>query len=188
MAGATEHGFAEEPLPRAVALDADFVISVLNEAEDYHRHCLRFATRLSASGTAIVCSPVLRLEVLHGWQKAINAGGITVELLQQRPLVPDPVHIRGLLLQFGEDALSSFLASFKQYEVRLSAPLFAETREIMARYGLKPMDACFLAAAVRIGVTDIVSLDSDFRKVDGIHLWNDHVPARRQAARRRQRS
>jgi predicted nucleic acid-binding protein len=188
MPNATEHAFTDEPLPSAVALDADFLINVLNEAEEYHKPCLQFATRLAAADTTVICSPVLRLEVLRGWQKAATSGGITIDLLQQKLLIPDPIHLRRLLLHFGDDALSSFLAPFRQYEVRLSARLFVETREVMANYGLKPMDACFLAAAERVEVQDIVSLDSDFRRVDGIHLWNDNIPAKRQAARRRKRS
>lgn len=184
MAEATERSFLEGPLPKAVALDADFVISVLNKGEQFHQECLSFAERLSRSRAAIVYSPLLRLEFLHGWFKAINTGGVTVNLLQQRPLLRDAAHVRELLLKFGDDALTSFLNQFDQYEVRLTVRLHNEVGRAMAEHRLRPMDACLVAAARRTQVNHIVSLDRDFQRVDGIDLWNNHIPSKRKAARR----
>ena len=54
MAPATDHNFREEPLPQAVVLDADFVVNVLHEGEEYHKDCLRFAVRLLRDNVSVV--------------------------------------------------------------------------------------------------------------------------------------
>lgn len=184
MAPAIEHLFSEEPLPAAVVLDADFVVSVLHEGEEFHADCLRFATRLFEEGVPIIYCQLLRLEFLSGWQAAIKRRGIPLDLMREarRSQRSRPDHER--LYRLGDRYLASFLQMFDRYEVRLSARLQDLARRFMAEYGLKPMDACLVASAVRAGVSDIASLDRDFRPVDDIHLWNDHIPTRRRAARR----
>ena len=57
--------------------------------------------------------------------------------------------------------------------------------KLMGRYNLGSHDACLAAIAFHTDVLDIVSLDKDFQRVDGIHLWNNDIPGRRRAGRRR---
>ena len=188
MTPAIEHGFLEEPLPEAVVLDADFVISVLHEGEEYHQNCVDFAARLFEEDVPVVHSQLLRLEFMSAWQKVVRRHGVPETILPwQGRLLTDPLEERSALYKLGDEFLSDFLSLFERYEVRLSARLQDRSRSLMATYNLKPMDACLVACAFQTEVVHIASLDADLRKVDGLHLWNDHIPAKRQARRRARR-
>ncbi len=184
MAAATEHRFSEEPLPQAVVLDADFVVNVLHEREEFHKDCTVFASRLFDENVPIVYTQLLRLEFMSGWQKAVTRGGIPANMLRDLN-VSDPGDDLVRLYKLGDEYLSVFLSLYGRYEVRLSARLQDQARRYMAEYNLRPMDACLVASAHRTGIHDLASLDADFRRVGWLHLWNDHIPARRKAARRR---
>lgn len=184
---ASEHSFDETPLPDRIVVDADFVVSVIVQSEEYHAACASFSARLIRDSVPIVHSPLLRLEFMHAWQKAVNRGALPTTLLRQQALWDDPARNRELYSKLGDDYLGHFLGLFERYEVRLTNRLQDQTRRLMARHNLKPMDACLLASALQTQVTDIVSLDGDFQKVDGIDLWNDFIPSKRRASRSRRR-
>ncbi len=179
MAPATQHGFDEEPLPDAVVLDADFVVSVLHEGEEFHEECTAFAGRLFRGSVPIVYSQLLRLEFLSGWRSAMNRRGFPPGLVRQGRLIADPQSQREALYRLGDEFLLDFLRLFDRYEVRLSARLQDRALGFMGRFNLKPMDACLVACAFQSDVPHIASLDRDFRRVDDVHLWNDHIPSRR---------
>src|SRR5574338_238052 len=80
--------------------------------------------------------------------------------------------------------LDDFLELFTRYEVRLSNPLQRRAQRFMATYRLKPMDACLAAIASQLDLPALASLDHAFERVDGLELWNHHVPEKRR--RRRQ--
>ena len=181
---ATEHDFSDTPLPRILALDADFVVSVIVESEPFHETCAKFSARLVRESVTIVHSPLLRLEVLRAWQKAINSKALPQSILPQRLLWDDPASERRLSYQLANDYLDEFLGLFRRLEVRLTSRIQRRTWQLMATHGLKPMDACRLACAMHTGSPHIASLDRDFRRVDGLHLWNDLIPSKRQARRR----
>jgi predicted nucleic acid-binding protein len=185
---AVERGFRTRRLPELVALDADFVVNVAITTEEFHRPCLSFSDRLRVDGVRIVFSPLLRLEFLQAWRKALNRGAMATMIARQGRLWDDPVEERQEYFARAERLFESFIDQFSRVEVRLDQRLQRETREQMAQHNLNSMDACLLATALRAGTDHIVSLDSDFRRVDGIDLWNDNIPAKRQAARRRKRS
>lgn len=174
--------------PWAVVLDADFVIHILHEGEEFHEECAAFAERLIDADVTIVHTQLLRLEFLNGWRDAIIRRGIPHDLVALAlggRSIADPAAERDALYRLGDEYLSFFLSRFNRFDVRLSARLQDRARRLMARYNLKSLDACVVAAAFQTNVTSIASLDRRFRRVDDIHLWNDHIPARRQAARRR---
>ncbi|MEX0786140.1 MAG: type II toxin-antitoxin system VapC family toxin [Dehalococcoidia bacterium] len=186
MAPAVEHRFTEEPLPQAVVLDADFVVSVLHEGEEFHKDCAQFAARLLEGSASIIYTQLLRLEFMSAWQSAIRRRGIPDAMRpRQGRLFGSIEGDRDDLYKLGDDFLADFLSRFNRYEVRLSATLQNNARRLMASYNLRPMDACLVAGAFQTGVQHVASLDRDFRRVDDIDLWNGHVPARRQAKRRR---
>lgn len=188
MPPAIEHDFQDEPLPPAVVLDADFVVSVLHEGEEYHADCIAFAVRLLNEKIPIVYSQLLRLEFMSAWQSAVRRRGVPASVLpRQARLFDELASVRAELYKVGEAFLPGLLNHFMRYEVRLSARLQSRAREHMASYNLRPLDACLVASAFQTGVPHIASLDGDLRRVDDLHLWNGHVPARRNARKARRR-
>lgn len=183
MAPAQEHMFEEEPLPEAVVFDSDFIINVLHENEEFHDECREFASRLFDGGVAIVYSSLSRLDLWHGWERAVKARGLPAEMGGEpvRACVDD----REQWYKLGDEYLKTLLSLFDRYEVRIGTRLLDKALDLAARYNLRSHDACLLACAFHTEVLDIVSLDKHFLRVDGIHVWNNGIPARRRAARPR---
>ena len=92
---------------------------------------------------------------------------------------------RQWFLQLGDQYLKLFLSLFNRYEARVGTRLLNRAIKLMARYNLGSHDACLAAIAFHTEVLDIVSLDRDFLRVDALHLWNNGIPGRRAAKRRR---
>lgn len=155
------------------------VINVLHENEDYHRECLAFARRLLASDVVVVYSNLLRLEFWHGWARAVRNRGVPKGILEQPRLIPDPASERARAYVIGDSYLRDFLRLFRRYEVRIGTRLLDQALQVMGRYNLASRDACVAAIAFYADVPDVVSLDAKFRRVDGIHLWNNRIPERR---------
>jgi len=186
MVPALEHRFTEEPLPLAVVLDSDFVINVLHENEEFHAECFQFAGRLLDADTVIVYSNLLRIEFWNGWRSAVDHRGLPPEIAAEPPLLPDPVAERQRLYRVGDRYLRDFLRLFKRREVKVGARLLDTALALIGHYNLKSLDACVAACALHSGVPHIASLDQGFLKVDGIELWNNGVPGRRERRRRRE--
>lgn len=176
--------FDEEPLPEAVVLDSDFVISVLHENEEFHEECRRFG-RLFDANVPIVYSNLLRVDFWQGWRRAVNARGLPADLASRPMLMDDPVAQRERWYKHGDEYLKTLLSLFDRYEVRIGTRLLDRALSLMARYNLKSHDACLAAIAFHTDVVDLVSLDKDFLRVDGLRLWNNGIPGRRAAKRRR---
>jgi predicted nucleic acid-binding protein len=185
MAPAQEHMFDEEPLPPAVVFDCDFVINVLHENEDFHDECAGFAGRLFDRGVGIVYSSLVRVDFWQGWRHAVKQKGLPLEIGGEPVRIRDLAKQREEWYQLGDQYPKLFLSLYDRYEVRVGPRLLDRAVKLMGRYNLGSHDACLAAIAFHTDVTDIVSLDADFRRVDGIHLWNSDIPARRLAARRR---
>jgi len=183
MAPAREHMFNEEPLPPAVVLDSDFVINVLHENEEFHAECFQFAGRLLDANTVIVYSNLLRIEFWNGWRSAVDHRGLPAEIVAEPLLLPDPVAERQRLYRVGDRYFRDFLTLFDRYEVRIGARLLDRALYLIGRFNLRSLDACVAACALRSDVPHIASLDGSFRRVDGIELWNNDVPGRRERRR-----
>jgi len=183
MAPAQEHMFEEEPLPEAVVFDSDFIINVLHENEEFHDECREFASRLFDGGVAIVYSSLSRLDFWHGWRRAVSAGGLPAEIGGEP--VQARITNREEWYKLGDEYLKIFLSLFDRYEVRIGARLLDKALALAGQYNLRSHDACLLACAFHTEVLHIVSLDRHFLRVDRIHVWNNNIPARRRAARRR---
>lgn len=106
-------------------------------------------------------------------------------------MAPDPIQVadrarqRERWYKHGDEYLKTFLSLFDRYEVRIGPRLLDRALSLVSRYNLRPHDACVAAIAFHTQVVDVVSLDADFLPVDGLHLWNNGIPARRAAARQR---
>jgi len=69
----------------------------------------------------------------------------------------DPIGERELSYQFVNRLLDAFLDLFRRREVRMSKSLERRILQIMARHQLRPMDACLVACADRVGTPHVAS-------------------------------
>lgn len=67
------------------------------------------------------------------------------------------------------------LDHFDWNEVQLTPDLITAATELMAHHRLGAGDALQLASAATAGVMSFASFDEVFRRVHGLHLWNDLI-------------
>ena len=83
------------------------------------------------------------------------------------------VVVYSTMLRLADDLLHRFLAQFRRAEIRLSQRVVSLAIELVGRFDLQSYDAVQVASTLDAGCADMASLDGDFRRVDGIHLWNN---------------
>ena len=71
-----------------------------------------------------------------------------------------------------DDALNDLLTSFLRRRLAINRPLMRVASSLVATFNLKAHDALVVAVAYALGVPHIASFDRDFRRVDGIELWD----------------
>jgi predicted nucleic acid-binding protein len=68
--------------------------------------------------------------------------------------------------------LVAFTERFETYEVELSTELLELGNRLVGRYRLRPHDAALAALSQLTGIPDLITLDRDFRRVDGLVVWS----------------
>jgi predicted nucleic acid-binding protein len=74
--------------------------------------------------------------------------------------------------------LEAVLTQFTWIEIDLTPEIRRRAFDYIAQYNLSGQDAIHLARALNAGVTDLASFDGGFRRVEGVHLWNDLIHAK----------
>jgi predicted nucleic acid-binding protein len=170
---AEERLFEDSP-PKVILLDTSFVVAHLVAGEKQHEECLSFSEKLQAAGTVVVYSAILRPEYLNAWRTLIQKGYLPSEPAPQMRMELGALQGERLhWLRIADRLLRQFLSDFYQKEVRLNRRVLNRMVDIMGRHNLKSYDAIHIASASDVGCRDIASFDSDFRRIDGIRLWNN---------------
>lgn len=170
MTPAEQHLFSETP-PDRIFLDTSFVVATLVAGEPRHMECLSFAEGLQSAGTVVVYSTMLRLEHLNAWRNLLKKGLLPPGQLRLELNVPQDDRVYWLRL--ADDLLHRFLAQFRRAEIRLSQRVVSLAIELVGRFDLQSYDAVQAASTLDAGCAHMASLDGDFCRVDGIHLWNN---------------
>jgi predicted nucleic acid-binding protein len=161
---ATLRGFEEEPLPDVVVVDSSFVFEVLYDPrspDSRHAEARAFAARLINAGSAVVYSSLLFLEAPQCWRRLYARGGL-----------PSPRGATRLeTFRSANEDLRVLLAQFGAVEIATDRAQLDLAVDLCAEYNLRPHDALVVALGQLSEVGDLVSLDRDFRRVDGITLW-----------------
>jgi hypothetical protein len=76
--------------------------------------------------------------------------------------------------------IETLLADFEWYEIPVTPATRAAACKLVVEYNLGGQDAIHLACAAEEGVDNIASLDKDFRRVNGLVLWNDQIYGQRR--------
>jgi len=71
-----------------------------------------------------------------------------------------------------DNALNDLLGSFLRRRVGISKRLMSAASILVAEFNLSSHDALLIAVARETRVQHLVSFDRDFRRVDGIELWD----------------
>ncbi len=182
-----------DPLPPAIALDTSFLVKVLNQRDPQSRRAYQLYEGLVRQGAVCaICWPILRLEFWFAWDRAVNAlsarelealarevravltGEAELELRGPKPATPEAA--RDHRLGEGERLLDVLLSTLRVARMRLTGALLDEARAIIVSSGLKPLDAVVCAVARQAAEAtgtppSVISLDGDFRRVDGLHVW-----------------
>jgi predicted nucleic acid-binding protein len=169
--------FADAP-PQRLYLDTDFVIACLVASEQHHLACRTFVEHLFDAGlTMLYTSSYSWLEYIHvvstaKFRRKLDphlSAQLNVSLWDDNPVVRTAYieHFRELLLEM--------LRPFKRAQIGMNATVVGRAMWYMAAYNLKGNDALHLASMNSANVADIASLDSVFRRVDDIFLWNDAI-------------
>jgi predicted nucleic acid-binding protein len=114
---------------------------------------------------------MLRLEHLNAWRNLLKKGLLPPGQLRLELNVPQDDRVYWLRL--ADDLLHRFLAQFRRAEIRLSQRVVSLAIELVGRFDLQSYDAVQAASTLDAGCAHMASLDGDFCRVDGIHLWNN---------------
>jgi predicted nucleic acid-binding protein len=182
-----------DPLPPALAVDTSFLVKALNHRDPQQMRAHALYERLVTEGTVCAfCEPILRLEFWAAWSKAV--GDLSPTGLQElarevremltgqhelglfSALPRSPSEERSRRLDEGEKLFEMMLSPLRITRVRLTRALLARARKQIVGWGLKPLDAVVAGVAGSIadavgGPPHVVTMDTDFGKVDGLHVW-----------------
>jgi predicted nucleic acid-binding protein len=168
---ATRHAFTEFP-PRSLYLDTNFVLAHLVSTYDYHPAAVRFLAALAASAiTTLYVSALSWIEFAHVVCASDFRANLPTRVQQRFQLVDwHQPESRDDYLDVWLAGMTGLLAPFPWYEIGVT-DVRVHALQLMTAFNLDGLDATHIACAQAVGVSDIVSFDRDFRRVDGLHLW-----------------
>jgi predicted nucleic acid-binding protein len=147
--------------PEAVVLDTNVVAEALLSKEPEHSPCLVVLELLADSGTTVVFSRLLEIEL---WEAAFNLA------LRERHPRKNLRHVRydgrvrpraARLLGQVHKAWESMLGSLSWSRVELHE-VASGVPKLMQQYGLQSYDAVHAATLLDSGITDFVTRDGGF--------------------------
>lgn len=190
-----EHAGTEK-LPSVITADTSFWAAVINSRDPGHVLAWPLYQRLAGEGVYVVTCRHLLMPEYRNVMKRL-AGGLDAKqvdrLLEHARLRQsggqlslfqgetcprrDPVGKRRFLLRVGDRVLEEYMAPLRLVRVRLTTALQDAAVDVMAESALDSGDALHVAiartAASRVGIEPhIASIDRDFLKVDGLHVWS----------------
>lgn len=165
---AKRHSFDENRLPETIVADSSFLFdAVMDTGAGRHERAIGFARRLRDSNCMVVYSSLIFLEAPQCWRRMYARGALLPDRIES-DLTRDRINA----VRKADDALNDLLTSFLRRRVAIDRPLMRVASRLVATFNLKAHDALVVAVAHALGVPHIASFDRDFRRVDGIELWD----------------
>lgn len=169
---ATRHALTEFA-PSRLYPDTSFLLNVLIPSYPRHAAASAFLRQLVRTGaTTLYVSSLTWLEFGHAVLRPDCRAGLAPDV--QRQYRMDRWHdidVRDAYLVSLIDRMQALLSEFDWYDVAVTLDVSLHALQLMGQYGLKGQDAAHVACAQAVGVVDVASFDTDFRRVDGLHLW-----------------
>jgi predicted nucleic acid-binding protein len=119
--------------------------------------------------TRLIFTPLIFVEAPQCWRR-LDALGALPSHISVIGLSEDVLRDRAFRL--AERALDRFLAAFNRQQIALTRALARIASQAVAKYNLGSHDAVVIAVSRYTHVAHIAALDRDFRRVDGIELWD----------------
>ena len=132
-----------------------------------HERAITFAGRLRDSNCIVVYSSLIFLEAPQCWRRMYARGALLPDRIES-DLTRDRINA----FRKADDALNDLLTSFLRRRVAINRPLMRVASRLVATFNLRAHDALVVAVAHALSVPHIASFDRDFRRVDGIELWD----------------
>ena len=165
---ATRHRFTDSPLPRIIVADSSFIFEALiDSGQGRHIPARDFSERIRLANSLVIYSALLFLEAPQCWRRLYKRG---VLIPAQRGL--DQTTDRMSAYNEADKKLEQFLAAFNCNQVSITRSLIQKALSFVASYDLTSHDALVVALLRDLGVSHLAAIDSDFRTVDPLHLWD----------------
>lgn len=166
---ALRRSFDDDP-PALAVVDSSFIFESLIDArtgDGRHEACRAFATKMHAAGSVLLVSPLIYVEAPMAWRRLYNRG-----VLGSSQLNLDVTADRVAAFREASRRLRRFIEQFEHYEIPFTRRLVDRATRLAAHHNLKAHDAFIAAIATdRSPNVDLVGIDRDFRRVDGLTLW-----------------
>lgn len=180
-------------LPPALAVDSSFVVAAMDESDPSHDQAWRVYRRLVRDEISVAfCPQLLQLEYWHGLRSIRNRLGA-----RQLQTFIDQAHerltgqgrlelrdwkrmndreLRELLVGAGDELLEMWLHPLRLVRFGLTRSLLSAARQNVIDWDLRSHDAVVLAVAQSLAASlesdpHLASVDRDFDKVEGLHVW-----------------
>jgi predicted nucleic acid-binding protein len=162
---ARRHSFFEDPLPDVGVFDSSFVFdAAIDTGEIQHDAGQQFAQRLRRHKTLPVYSSLLFIEAPQCWRRLFRRG-----ILSRTPTsIADRIEAFGV----ADKLLADFLSAFGCQEIAITKTFMSAASRLVAHHDLSAHDALVVAVAQELSVSHIASFDRDFRRLEGIDLWD----------------
>jgi predicted nucleic acid-binding protein len=169
---AIRHALTEFPPSRPYP-DTSFLLNVLILSYPRYTAASAFFRQLVSTGVTILyISSLTWLEFGHAVLRPDFRVGLGPNLQRQYRLDQwQEFDVRDNYLVALIDRMQALLRQFDWYDVAVTLDVSLHALHLMGQYGLKGQDAAHVACAQTVGVVDVASFDTDFRRVDGLHLW-----------------
>ncbi|MBI2755225.1 MAG: type II toxin-antitoxin system VapC family toxin [Chloroflexi bacterium] len=174
---ATERGFLADAPPQRLYLDIDVIIAALVATEPHHVRCKAFLQRVQHLGlTTLYLSSYSWIEYLHVVSRKSFRDRLD-PVLRTHLSVDRWIErgVREAYVRYFASLLTDTLQAFAWVSVAVNTAVAVQAIEEMAEHNLAGGDATHLGAMQVSGVHDLASLDAQYRRVDWLYLWNDHI-------------
>jgi len=152
-----------------VYLDTSLIVDVLITGAPNWHVSNAFITRLVTENSRVYVSQIAYPEISEAIRKLATKRQVPEDLRQQYRLHRWGIDadVRHEWMNFGLRQFALFRLKFAEiFEVPFREPLWYQSVDLMAQYGLKGHDAIHVATALNEGVQLLATNDSDFRRVD----------------------
>lgn len=154
-----------------VYLDTSLIVDVLITGAPNWHASNAFIARLVTENSRVYFSQIAYLEISEAIRKLATKQQVPEDLRQQYRLHRWGVdaHVRHEWMDFGLRQFALFRQRFAElFEVPFREPLWRQSIDLMAQYGLKGHDAIHVATALNEGVQLLATNDGDFRRIDAL--------------------